>query len=79
LRPGEKLYEELLIDDSSLLATPHTKILRAQESMLSQIEVASMIRELKASVEEADAARLRRLIRARVDGYHIEVTDSYIG
>ncbi|MEH6703145.1 polysaccharide biosynthesis protein, partial [Parasphingorhabdus sp.] len=46
LRPGEKLYEELLIDDDSLLPTPHVKILRAQEGMLSQIEVASMLREL---------------------------------
>ncbi|MDB9708109.1 polysaccharide biosynthesis protein, partial [Planktotalea frisia] len=34
LRPGEKLYEELLIDDASLCGTPHSKILRAEEAML---------------------------------------------
>jgi FlaA1/EpsC-like NDP-sugar epimerase len=72
LRPGEKLYEELLIDDDSLLPTPHTKILRAQEGMLSQIEVAAMVRELKGSIDDADAVRLRQLIATRVEGYHIQ-------
>ncbi|MAM26236.1 MAG: NADH-dependent dehydratase [Rhodobacteraceae bacterium] len=72
LRPGEKLYEELLIDDDSLLPTPHTKILRAQEGMLSQIEVASMLRELQNAITDADTARLRRLIATRVEGYHVQ-------
>lgn len=78
LRPGEKLYEELLIDDDSLLPTPHAKILRAQEGMLSQIEVASMLRELQASITEADKLRLRRLIVARVEGYHVQEVDSLV-
>lgn len=72
LRPGEKLYEELLIDDDSLLPTPHAKILRAQEGMLSQIEVASMLRELQNAITDADTARLRRLIATRVEGYHVQ-------
>lgn len=70
LRPGEKLYEELLIDDDSLRGTPHSKILRAEEAMLSQIEVAAMLRELNKALESSDAAALRKLIEARVDGYH---------
>jgi FlaA1/EpsC-like NDP-sugar epimerase len=37
LRPGEKLYEELLIDDESLRGTPHSKILRAEEASLRDI------------------------------------------
>jgi FlaA1/EpsC-like NDP-sugar epimerase len=78
LRPGEKLYEELLINNDSLLPTPHTKILRAQEAMLSQIEVASMMRELEMSITYADTARLRRLIVARVDGYHVQEHDSQV-
>lgn len=72
LRPGEKLYEELLIDDDSLLPTPHAKILRAQEGMLSQIEVASMLRELQNAITDADTSRLRRLIATRVEGYHVQ-------
>ena len=79
LRPGEKLYEELLIDNFSLVATPHAKILRAQEAMLSQIEVAAMIKELQASITDADAQRLRNLIVARVDGYHVQTDSSQTG
>ncbi|MFT6676146.1 MAG: FlaA1/EpsC-like NDP-sugar epimerase [Sulfitobacter sp.] len=78
LRPGEKLYEELLIDDDSLLPTPHAKILRAQEAMLSQIEVASMLRELQGAINEADTMRLRRLIAARVEGYHVQSDKSRV-
>ena len=72
LRPGEKLYEELLIDNDSLRSTPHPKILRAEEGMLNQIEVASMLRELRASLADSDAGRLRRLVEARVEGYHLQ-------
>ncbi|MDF3384603.1 MULTISPECIES: nucleoside-diphosphate sugar epimerase/dehydratase [unclassified Sulfitobacter] len=72
LRPGEKLYEELLIDSDSLRTTPHPKIMRAEEGMLSQIEVAAMLRELKASIAEGDIDRLRRLIAAKVEGYHLQ-------
>lgn len=69
LRPGEKLYEELLIDGKSLCPTPHPKILRAEENALSQIEVAAILREVTGSVTEADTARLRRLVEVRVEGY----------
>lgn len=72
LRPGEKLYEELLIDGDSLRSTPHPKIMRAEEGMLSQIEVAAMLRELKASIAEGDIGRLRRLIATKVEGYHLQ-------
>jgi FlaA1/EpsC-like NDP-sugar epimerase len=75
LRPGEKLYEELLIDNDNLLQTPHEKILRAQEGRLSQIEVASMLRELHGAIVEADTERLRRLIATRVEGYHLQESD----
>lgn len=78
LRPGEKLYEELLIDDDSLLPTPHPKILRAQEAMLSQIEVAAMLRELNGAIEDGDVARLRQMIAVRVEGYHRELGETSI-
>lgn len=75
LRPGEKLYEELLIDNESLVSTPHPKILRAHEAMLSQLEIALMIEELQAPITDADALRLRRLIAAKVDGYHVQTDE----
>ncbi len=70
LRPGEKLYEELLIDDDSLRGTPHSKILRAEEASLSQIEVAAILRGLNTALETGDVPALRSLIENRVDGYH---------
>jgi FlaA1/EpsC-like NDP-sugar epimerase len=62
LRPGEKLYEELLIDDDSLRTTPHGKILRAQEGLLSQVEVMSILRDIKKALEQNDSMALRALI-----------------
>jgi FlaA1/EpsC-like NDP-sugar epimerase len=76
LRPGEKLYEELLIDNDSLVTTPHDKILRAQEVVLSEIEVAALIKELKSSIDNFDTKRLRNLITTKVDGYHVQRVDN---
>ena len=69
LRPGEKLYEELLIDDDSLVGTPHPKILRAEEAMLCEIEVAGMLKELQLCLKEHNPHRLRELMVKCVDGY----------
>lgn len=70
LRPGEKLYEELLLDDDSLRGTPHVKILRAKEKMLSQIEVVRMVNDLQIVVKTGDNVLLRDLIRRWVEGYN---------
>ena len=69
LRPGEKLYEELLLDDDSLVGTPHPKILRAKEATLSEIEVVGMLKELQLCLEENSPHRLRKLMARCVDGY----------
>ncbi|WP_342077608.1 nucleoside-diphosphate sugar epimerase/dehydratase [Yoonia sp. SS1-5] len=69
LRPGEKLYEELLVDDT-LSKTPHPKILRAEEMPLSEIAVASMLKNTQVAISAGDRAALRRVIADRVDGYH---------
>nr|WP_238936939.1 nucleoside-diphosphate sugar epimerase/dehydratase [Sulfitobacter geojensis] len=79
LRPGEKLYEELLIDSDSLLGTPHPKILRAEETMLSELEVASMLREIQGSLTANDVTKLRDIIVQRVEGYHQQIDDHAIG
>lgn len=75
LRPGEKLYEELLIDAASMVATPHEKIMRAEEDRLSQIEVAGMMRELRAAIDTSDAARVRKAVEGFVKGYHVPLRD----
>ena len=63
LRPGEKLYEELLID-ASAMPTPHPKILRARESHPSEIEVARLVADLRAAVRERDGAAVRAALSA---------------
>jgi len=40
--------------------------------MLSQIEVAAMLREVNRALETSDAVALRTLIEARVEGYHCQ-------
>ena len=70
LRPGEKLYEELLIDADGMLATPHPKILRAGEACPSELEVATILQELTAALETDSAAAARRQIERWVEGYH---------
>lgn len=53
LRPGEKLREELLIG-TDMLTTPHPKILRAQESHLSELEMANVMQELRRVIDAHD-------------------------
>lgn len=72
LRPGEKLYEELLIDDDSLRATPHDKILRAEEEFLSEIEVQAMLKKLRTALESGEGEGVRTAVRDYVKGYHIQ-------
>ncbi|MCF6444724.1 nucleoside-diphosphate sugar epimerase/dehydratase [Nereida sp. MMG025] len=78
LRPGEKLYEELLIDDKSLVGTPHPKILRAQETYLPEIQIAAMLKRLRKALENNDASDVRDLVRDYVDGYHQQSRDEAI-
>ncbi|MDT8857654.1 nucleoside-diphosphate sugar epimerase/dehydratase [Paracoccaceae bacterium Fryx2] len=68
LRPGEKLHEELLIG-KGLLTTPHSKILRAQESSLSELEMASALRALRSAIAVGDAAAACAVVHDWVEGY----------
>ncbi len=66
LRPGEKLHEELLIGDG-LLPTPHPKILRAAEQGLSAMQVASLLREVRAAVASGDGTAARAVLFDHVE------------
>ncbi len=54
LRPGEKLYEEQLIDDNPL-PTPHSRILKARDDLLSSGALSPQVERLKAALEVNDA------------------------
>jgi len=68
LRPGEKLYEELLIGDE-MLPTPHQKILRADEDQLDREGVLALNRRIDEAIENEDEAAARELLLDHVDGY----------
>ncbi|MAQ84545.1 MAG: nucleotide sugar epimerase [Maritimibacter sp.] len=68
LRPGEKLHEELIIGEG-FLTTAHEKIFAAREARLSEIEVASALRGLRAAVAGADDDAARALVARWVEGY----------
>ncbi|MCU1772389.1 polysaccharide biosynthesis protein [Pseudomonas sp. 13B_3.2_Bac1] len=68
LRPGEKLYEELLIGDN-VAATLHPMIMTASEDYLSWDVLKAKLVELLAAVEQDDYARVRQLLRETVSGY----------
>ncbi len=54
LRPGEKLYEELLIKTETLKKTANKKIFIEHDTPLSRAEVDEKIAILRAAAEEAD-------------------------
>jgi len=69
LRPGEKLYEELLLGDS-VIGTRHPKILRAQEEWLPEVELATHLLALQTAMENEDIARIDSILEIIVKGFH---------
>lgn len=61
LRPGEKLYEELLIDDHAQ-PTRHKRILTANERSLSWPEVNIILNSLNDAMRDEDTDRLRQIL-----------------
>lgn len=68
LRPGEKLYEELLIGDN-VDATRHPMIMSAHEDHLAWEVLKERLKQLLAAVTADDYGRVRQLLRETVSGY----------
>ena len=71
LRPGEKLYEELLIGDN-VSKTQHQQILRAQEEFIEKEEIERLIGELKEAEKNNDVMTLKNIFRRVIHGYESE-------
>ncbi|MHA6493807.1 polysaccharide biosynthesis protein [Pseudomonas borbori] len=71
LRPGEKLYEELLIGNN-VSPTDHPMIMRANEDHVPWEDFKVVLTELLAAVEQDDYDRVRKLLRETVAGYKPE-------
>ena len=68
LRPGEKLYEELLIGDK-VSKTEHKRILRAEEDFLSSEELEKYLSLLKKAEKEGDVVALKEVLRKVISGF----------
>ncbi|MDP3834134.1 MAG: nucleoside-diphosphate sugar epimerase/dehydratase [Hydrogenophaga sp.] len=68
LRPGEKLYEELLIGDNPQ-PTQHARIMKAQEDSLPWGELQTLLKALDEAMVHNDVAAVRGLLQVCVQGY----------
>jgi FlaA1/EpsC-like NDP-sugar epimerase len=65
LRPGEKLYEELLIGEHPI-ATDHPEIFMGMEEFLTEQELAPIVEELISICKEGNAQKALKLIQALI-------------
>lgn len=68
LRPGEKLYEELLIGDD-VTPTEHPMIMRAHEEHLSWGSFCDVLAALEKALRDEDLEQVRQILRTTVIGY----------
>jgi len=76
LRPGEKLYEELLIGNN-VSKTDNPMILRAEEEMLAWDDLKLIIDGLEGAIDRGDLVKLRQLLVNAVPGFEpqSDITD----
>ncbi|MDZ7670771.1 MAG: nucleoside-diphosphate sugar epimerase/dehydratase [Gammaproteobacteria bacterium] len=67
LKPGEKLHEELLVGESAA-GTEHRKILRAEESYLSWVELSGALATLEQACAAYDYDAIKTFIEGLVEG-----------
>ena len=69
LRPGEKLYEELLASDETSIATPHPKLRIAKISSGHDIDVDVILSWIASAGPDPDEALLREWLHSQVQEY----------
>ncbi len=68
LRPGEKLYEELLIGDNPK-PTQHARIMKAHEPFLPWVQLQGSLNSLEMAMSVNDVPVLRAFLQQLVPGY----------
>jgi FlaA1/EpsC-like NDP-sugar epimerase len=79
LRPGEKLYEELIIEGENILPTPHEKIRVFQGQSLSIGRIEDWIERLKVLIAQSDEAAVIRHIKDLAPEYQPDGKRLYEG
>lgn len=68
LRPGEKLYEELLIGDNPE-PTAHERIMKAREDYVRWEQFITVLATMRSAAEQNDEAQIRSIFGEYVHGY----------
>jgi len=69
LRPGEKLFEELLIGNDPQ-PTLHPRIMKASEEKMSWADLQDSLNAMQVALDVNDVGVLRRMLEQLVSGYH---------
>ena len=75
LRPGEKLYEELLIGEQ-VTGTDHPKIMRAEEDFLAWHEIEQLAMRLEQACAALDQVQIREVLSEAIGGFVSKETAS---
>lgn len=78
LRPGEKLFEEVLVDANELISTPHAKILRAKTTGFTPERTATMELAVEDAVSRRDRVAIRSIASAYVEGFESQPRDAEV-
>ncbi len=70
LRPGEKLYEELIIGDDNVEPTQHPLIRQAMEQSFPLMDIENMLSQLTRRAQPHDVEWLKEEFKYFVEGYH---------
>ena len=69
LRPGEKLYEELLIGGDNVTKTAHSRIMTAEEEYLPFEQLSNVLVELEQACKKADYMAIRQILLSAPTGF----------
>ena len=69
LRPGEKLYEELIIGDDNIEPTQHSLIMQAREHSFDLDDIEAILAQLDIRAQQQDILWLKQQFSNYVEGY----------
>lgn len=70
LRPGEKLYEELLMQSEELIATANNKIFIERQKEISRTDLDEMLALLQRALESDSPEQIKDALKSVVTTYH---------
>jgi FlaA1/EpsC-like NDP-sugar epimerase len=80
LRPGEKLYEELITEGEGIVPTKHEKIMVLRGGVVVKQDLELMLNQLKKRAQEFDMRGIKNLIIQVIPEYVPDVySESIIG